>query len=219
METKEYLNYIVHEIHTAIVATVDDEGLPVTAAIDMMDADENGLYFLTARGKSFYDRLKKRGALALTALKGEDTMTSVAVSVRGKVRELGYDRIPELFEKNPYMHTIYPTEESMKALTVFQIFEGTGEWFDLSKKPIERASFVFGPKDTQAERDRIISLNDGYLITDACIGCGSCLPVCPQSCIDGSKVPFEIEQAHCLHCGNCMTACPSGAVVRRKAAR
>jgi len=29
METKEYLKYIVEEIHTAIVATVDDEGLPV----------------------------------------------------------------------------------------------------------------------------------------------------------------------------------------------
>lgn len=31
----------------------------------------------------------------------------------------------------------------MKALTVFQIYEGSGEWFDLSKKPIERASFTF----------------------------------------------------------------------------
>ena len=50
---ESYLRYIVNEIHTTIVATVDDEGLPVTAAIDMMDADENGLYFLTARGKSF----------------------------------------------------------------------------------------------------------------------------------------------------------------------
>ena len=27
METKEYLKYIVKEIHTTIVATVDDEGL------------------------------------------------------------------------------------------------------------------------------------------------------------------------------------------------
>lgn len=27
METKEYLKYIVEEIHTTIVATVDDEGL------------------------------------------------------------------------------------------------------------------------------------------------------------------------------------------------
>lgn len=63
METKDYLNYIVHEIHRTIVATVDDEGLPVTAAIDMMDCDDDSLYFLTAKGKGFYDRLTKRGFL------------------------------------------------------------------------------------------------------------------------------------------------------------
>ena len=211
LKAESYLRYIVNEIHTTIVATVDDEGLPVTAAIDMMDADENGLYFLTARGKSFYDRLKKRGFLALTALKGEDTMTSVAVSVRGKVRELGNDRIRELFNKNPYMYTIYPTEESMKALTVFQIYEGTGEWFDLSKKPIERASFTFGSeKAEQAAKNP-----EGYYITDACIGCGSCAAVCPQSCIITDSVPHVIEQEHCLHCGNCLEACPVGAVERR----
>ena len=211
LKAESYLRYIVNEIHTTIVATVDDEGLPVTAAIDMMDADENGLYFLTARGKSFYDRLKKRGFLALTALKGEDTMTNVAVSVRGKVRELGYDRIPELFNKNPYMHTIYPTEESMKALTVFQIYEGSGEWFDLSKKPIERASFTFGSeKAEQAAKNP-----EGYYITDTCIGCGSCAAVCPQSCIITDSVPHVIEQEHCLHCGNCLEACQVGAVERR----
>ena len=54
MPAKDYLEYVVKKIHTTIVATVDDEGLPVTAAIDMMDADENGLYFLTAKGKGFY---------------------------------------------------------------------------------------------------------------------------------------------------------------------
>ena len=206
METKDYLNYIVHEIHRTIVATVDDEGLPVTAAIDMMDCDDDSLYFLTAKGKGFYDRLTKRGFLAFTAMKGEDTMSSIAVSIRGKVRELGYDRIPELFEKNPYMHQIYPTEESMKALTVFQIFEGSGEWFDLSKKPIERASFTFGGSEKKTE---------GYFITDSCIGCGNCVSVCPQNCIRQDGVPFQIEQDHCLHCGNCMNACPVGAVVRR----
>lgn len=206
MEAKDYLAYIVNEIHTTIVATVDDEGLPITAAIDMMDSDENGLYFLTAKGKAFYDRLIKRGFLALTAIKGQDTMSSVAVSVRGKVRELGYERIPALFEKNPYMHKIYPTEDAMHALTVFQLYEGTGEWFDLSKKPIERASFSFG-----GALDR----TEGYLITDACIGCESCIAVCPQSCIDKSRIPFQIEQEHCLHCGNCLTACPVGAVKKR----
>ena len=203
---ENYLRYLVNEIHTTVVATVDDESLPVTAAIDMMDSDRNGLYFLTAKGKSFYDRLKKRQFLALTALKGEDTMSSVAVSLRGRVRELGYDRIPELFEKNPYMKTIYPTEESMQALTVFQIYEGTGEWFDLSKKPIERVSFSFGGAEAKPE---------GYFITAACIGCDSCVEVCPQKCIITDGIPYVIEQDHCLHCGNCLTACPVGAVERR----
>ena len=132
--------------------------------------------------------------------------TSVAVSIRGKVRELGYDKIPELFEKNPYMHQIYPTEEAMHALTVFQIYEGTGEWFDLSKKPIERASFTFGGAYKKEE---------GYFITDDCIGCGSCMAVCPQNCIIADNAPYVIEQEHCLHCGNCYEACPVSAVVRR----
>ena len=206
MEAKDYLAYIVNEIHTTIVATVDDEGLPITAAIDMMDSNDNSLFFLTAKGKGFYDRLKKRGFLALTAIKGQDTMSSVAVSIRGKVRELGYERIPALFEKNPYMHQIYPTEDAMHALTAFQIYEGTGEWFDLSKKPIERASFTFGGAQNKQE---------GFFITDACIGCESCIAVCPQNCIDSAIVPFHIEQTHCLHCGNCMTACPAEAVRKK----
>lgn len=206
MTTKDYLEYIVNEIHRTIVATVDDDGLPVTAAIDMMDTDGDSLYFLTAKGKGFYDRLNKRRFLSFTAMKGEDTLSSVAVSVRGKVIEVGHDKIPELFQKNPYMAEIYPTEESMKALTAFRIYEGTGEWFDLSKKPIERASFTFGGSDKKEE---------GYFITNACIGCGSCAEVCPQQCIMTGDVPYQIEQRHCLHCGNCLTVCPAGAVERR----
>ena len=206
VEAKDYLSYIVKSIHTTVVATVDDEGLPVTATIDMMDADADSLYFLTAKGKGFYDRLKKRGFLAFTAIKGEDTMSSIAVSVRGKVRELGFGRIPDLFAKNPYMNEIYPTASSRAALTVFQIYEGNGEWFNLSKKPIERASFIFGGAKERTE---------GYLITDACIGCQSCVEVCPQQCIATGNIPLVINQANCLHCGNCVTVCPVCAVERR----
>ena len=133
-------------------------------------------------------------------------MSCVAVSVRGKVRELGNERIPELFELNPYMKEIYPTEGSMQALTVFQIYEGSGECFDLSKKPIKRSSFTFGGAEKRAE---------GYFITDACIGCGSCAAVCPQNCIMTERIPYVIERKHCLHCGNCLTVCPVGAVERR----
>lgn len=123
----EFFDYVVNEIHTTIVATVDDEGHPATAAIDMMDYDEDGLLFLTAKGKSFYDRLTKRGYLSLTALQEEDTMSSKAITIRGRVKEIGPDCLPRLFEKNPYMLDIYRTEESRKALTVFKLYEGIGE--------------------------------------------------------------------------------------------
>lgn len=201
-----YLKYLTEEIHTVVTATADDQGLPVTCAIDMMDADESGLYFLTAKGKGFYDRLKRHGYMALTGVKGEDTMSCAAVSVRGKVCELGEAYLPRLFEKNPYMNEIYPTEESRQALTVFKLYEGSGEWFDLSKKPIERASFAFGQAEAKTE---------GYFITERCIGCRTCESVCPQTCIDFTAVPAVIDQAHCLHCGNCKSVCPQSAVVRK----
>lgn len=205
MTATEVLSYLQQEIHTTVVATTDKEGLPVTCAIDMMDADEKGLYFLTARGKSFYNRLKETGYMALTGMKGEDTMSCVAVSVRGKVKELGGAPLSRLFEKNPYMREIYPTPESQRALTVFQLYEGSGEWFDLSKKPIERFSFTFGQEEAALE---------GYFITEACTGCRACKAVCPQNCIDFTSVPAVIRQEHCLHCGNCMEVCPQKAVIR-----
>lgn len=207
MTVKDYFSYIVNEIHTTVAATVDGEGLPVTAAIDMMDCDETGLYFLTAKGKGFYDRLMKRQYMSLTAMKGADTMSSVAVSVRGKVRNLGPGPIPALLEKNPYMYEIYPTEESRTALEAFQLYEGTGEWFDLSKKPVERILFTFGGA---------AGVEEGYFITDRCIGCMSCYSKCPQNCIDIRRTPVVIRQKNCLHCGNCYEVCPVGAVEKKQ---
>lgn len=108
MTTEEILRILQADIHSIIVATVDDEGLPATCVIDMMLADSNGLYFLTARGKAFYDRLMVRKFVAVTGLKGESTMTSVSVNLRGKVKNIGKERLSEIFEKNPYMAEICP---------------------------------------------------------------------------------------------------------------
>ena len=95
-------------IHSAVFATVDNQGRPVTCAIDIRGYDESGLYFLTARGKNFYDRLKANENVAFTAMKGKDTLSCVAVSVQGKAKEIGADMLPDLFRKNPYMEKIYP---------------------------------------------------------------------------------------------------------------
>lgn len=103
------------------------------------------------------------------------------------------------------MHEIYPTAESAAALTVFQIYAGKGEWFDLSKKPIERDSFTFG--ETKA-------VQNGYFVGAECCGCGACLTVCPQNCIDLAKGSAVTWQNNCLHCGNCLEKCPVGAIER-----
>ena len=56
MTTEQILHFLQKDMHSTIMATVDEEGLPVTCVIDMMLSDENGLYFLTARGNAFYQR-------------------------------------------------------------------------------------------------------------------------------------------------------------------
>lgn len=204
MNTHEILTVLQKDIHTIIIATIDDEGNPYTCAIDMMLLEDNYLYFLTARGKAFYNRLMHYPCISLTGLKGEDTMSSIAISLQGKVKNIGHEKLDEIFMKNQYMNKIYPDLESRDVLEVFQIEECTGEYFDLSQKPIFRKSFVVNKKLKPT----------GYFVNQGCIGCKLCYRVCPQKCIDISVKPVIIHQEHCLHCGKCQEICPKQVITR-----
>ena len=59
---EDFLSFLTDEIHTVIAASSDDDGLPVTCAIDIMDSDETGLYFLTARERDSSTDLKSRSS-------------------------------------------------------------------------------------------------------------------------------------------------------------
>lgn len=202
----KYLKTLVEDIHTVIFASSDADGHPITCAIDLMLYDKNGLYFLTAMGKAFYERLKGCPFISLTGIKGEDTMSSTTITLRGEVREIGSERLEEIFKVNPYMADIYPSMESRAALTVFQIYKGSGEFFDLSCRPIFRESFSFGGETQESKI---------FYITNKCISCKKCIPVCPQECIDINNGLAVIRQNNCLHCGRCEEICPVGAVERR----
>ncbi len=200
-----YLIYLKDEIHSVILATTDDNHNPVTCVIDMMLADENGLYFLTAKGKAFYTRLKNNENISLTGMKGEDTMSSKSITIRGKAREVGSDLLDKIFMKNQYMNEIYPNLESRSALTVFQIYEGDGEFFDLSVRPIFREGFSFG---------KTSEISSGYVVMNGCDLCKKCMEICPQNCIDIINQIARINQKHCLNCGICVEVCPNQAIRR-----
>ena len=201
MRTEDYLKILVEEIHSTTVATISDDGHPQTRVIDMMLYDEDGVYFLTAKGKAFYAQLMDQGFIALSA-----TRDKISVSLRGKIRNVGADKLDEIFEKNAYMQGIYPSD-TRSALEVFCIYEAQGEYFDISEPShIVRDSFVIGnPKVHRS----------GYFVGKGCIGCKLCYSVCPQKCIDISVKPVVIDQNRCLHCGRCAEICPKQVIERR----
>ncbi len=201
MNRNDYLKLLVDDIHSTTIATIGTDGHPQTRIIDMMLWDENGVYFLTAKGKAFYTQLMEQKYIALSATKDKK-----AVSLRGKVQNIGSERLDEIFEKNTYMQKIYP-DDTRGALEVFQLYEATGEYFDISDPAhVVRDSIVIG----KAEK-----VQNGYFVGNACIGCRLCYSVCPQKCIDITVKPVVIDQSRCLHCGRCAQICPKQAIEKR----
>lgn len=201
MNTNDYLKLLVEDIHSTTVATIGADGHPQTRTIDMMLWDGQGVYFLTARGKAFYAQLMEQGYIALSATKDKRS-----VSLRGKVQNIGSEKLDEMFEKNPYMQKIYP-DDTRSALEVFRLYEATGEYFDISDPShVTRDSIVIG------QPEAVVS---GCFVGSACTGCKRCGSVCPQKCIDTSVKPVVIDQRRCLHCGRCESVCPRQAIEKR----
>lgn len=197
----QYIKILVEEMHSTTVATIGTDGHPQTRVIDMMHYDENGVYFLTAKGKAFYEQLMNQGYIAVSA-----TKDNKAVSLRGKIKNIKKQNLDIMFEKNPYMKEIYPGN-TRDALEVFCLYEAQGEYFDISDPSnIVRESIVIGEPEM---------FQSGYFVDGECIGCKMCYSVCPQKCINISTIPVAIDQKHCLHCGRCAEICPKQCIEKR----
>lgn len=196
-----YIKTLVEDIHSTTVATIAADGHPQTRVIDMMLWDDQGIYFLTAKGKAFYTQLMEQQYIALSATKDK-----ISISLRGKIKNIGSEKLDEIFEKNVYMQSIYPGD-TRSALEVFCLYEAQGEYFDISDPAhITRDGITIG-MDAQPAA--------GYYVGDGCIGCKLCYSVCPQKSIDITQTPVVIDQHRCLHCGRCVEICPKQAIEKR----
>ena len=190
----DYLKILVEDIHSTVIATIGKDGHPVTRVIDMMLYDENGVYFLTAKGKEFYDQLMEQQYVSISSVKDKRS-----ISLSGKVTNIGSEKLDEIFEKNTYMQQIYPGD-TRSALEVFRIHDAEGNFFDISDPShVTRGTFTIGNMTVRQA---------GYFVQEGCIGCGQCADVCPQNCIDLTNIPAVIDQNRCLHCGRCAEVCP-----------
>jgi ferredoxin len=50
-----------------------------------------------------------------------------------------------------------------------------------------------------------------YVITDACVSCGTCEGECPVGAISAGDSQYVISD-DCVDCGTCAGACPVGAI-------
>ena len=186
----------LRKIKDVAFATVDSEGRQQVRIIDVMLADEETIYFCTARGKAFYHQLCEGGYVAVSGLNKQFQMFRIS----GKAQKLGDQRrwIDEIFARNPSMNDVYP-RDSRYILEPFFIRIEQMEWFDLGVSPICRGEIS-------------LSTEKGFVIGPNCIGCGKCMRSCPQQCICAGS-PYQIAQEHCLHCGLCAETCPVHAIL------
>ena len=185
-------------------ATVDAEGAPQIRNISAIHYEPDALYFFTARGKNFCRELQEDGRvqiLCYTKYKEMIRLSGRAYAVAEEEQKVWMNRI---FEEQPYLANVYPGDTRDIGI-IFCINQAQVEYFNLGVNPIFRETYLMGNGTIEKK---------GYVITDQCVGCGTCLAHCPQRCIE-EGAPYRIRQEHCLHCGSCLEHCPVNAVERR----
>ena len=187
-------------------ATVDAQGNPQVRNISAVHYEPDALYFFTARGKDFCRELLEDGRVQILGYTRYKEMIRLSAQAKPVSQEEQQKWIDTIFLEQPYLENVYPGNTREIGI-VFEIRDAQIEYFHLGVHAIFRETYVIG---NGREKEK------GYRITDSCIGCGTCVSVCPQRCVTtgDAGTPYHISPEHCLHCGNCSEHCPVSAIER-----
>lgn len=206
MESDEIVEFFVNDIHQAVLSTVNENGKPVSAVVDLMLLKEHKIYFMLAKGNDIYDCLQDEAEITLTGIIGRQMTEQKSVSLSGQVRNIKQELKAEILEKNGYLRKVYANEKALNVLVVFEMYCYQGEYLDLTQTPIYRKTLSFAKEHDMLQ----------FSVTEQCIYCKACLRVCPQRCIDITVKPVRIQNEHCLKCGKCAEICPRKAIKKAK---
>ena len=185
MTEQELFTLLQQEMHSVTVSIAGQESIPRSTIMDVMLAEEGGLYVLAAKGSDIYDRLKQSPAAAISGILGKSSENMRAVTLKGNLRPIGKDRLDEIFEKNAYLQEIYPNEKSRRVLEVFCMDKGEGKIYNASWSGVSKRKLVsFGGAQV---------IPKGYRIDEKrCIGCQGCRSICPVSCNIAIRFPDSL---------------------------
>lgn len=140
----EFLQLIVDSFQSVVFGTVDQNGDPHTNVADIEIRDQDKLIFATTYQKAFYNRLKNHPQISITALKGNETLDSLGLTLDGIVEEVDQKYLDQIFTTRPEMQRISANHSERRSiLRPFAITPIVGSIYDLRRQPIFQMGFKF----------------------------------------------------------------------------
>jgi uncharacterized pyridoxamine 5'-phosphate oxidase family protein len=190
---------MLKEMRSVVMSTAEN-GIPHSRIIDILNCDEDGIYFLSDKPKQFYKQIVESGKISITSMNKD----YVQVRVDGNVKRMPDEILEQLFENDSSLLELFPEKNKYHNFSLFKIYNGKGEIFDLSgrERKLKRERFAFGEETVNPS---------GCKITDKCVSCGACKAVCPFDAISEGS-PYTIDPRYCDECGVCHGVCPVDAI-------
>lgn len=144
LSNDQFLQLILDCFQSVVFGTVDENGNPHTNVADIEIKDGGQLIFATTYQKAFYSRLKNHPHVSITALKGDETLNSVGLTLDGEAHETDRKYLDQIFATHPEMNQISANHSERRSLLrPFALMPFVGSIYDLRQQPIFQKAFKF----------------------------------------------------------------------------